>query len=305
MKRKNRPLVPVAAAVMGVLVMGILGCGEIRYKLILGNSGLESKKSGYAAGEEVTVYYKYVATDTDYRFYADTDDVSLSTSYDGEHGYVMTFNMPEHDVKIDVDSRNTMEYDPGAHLPDIPDNIREEIKDESMLFDYIEKTMATVGGDGYTEYVLYERDNGYGTILVKYTKEDGDEEHAQACLVPDETWDQCMNIVRSCKMEEWDKGHGLKGKYYAVRFAKDGKTVRVSSDEMPEDGMDAFSLIEDILGEAFGTYGPGIVISDDGAAGSGDNGAQTAAGMWFCDECGTPNEGAYCAECGKKRPEGK
>ena len=95
-------------------VMSLLGCGAQKYK-VNAESGFEIDKKSYAAGEEVTAYFKYIATDTDYNFYCENDDVEIKTGYDNEHGYVITFTMPAHDVTIGVKSRNTMTIDYDAH----------------------------------------------------------------------------------------------------------------------------------------------------------------------------------------------
>ncbi len=99
--------------IMGMAAMTVLaGCAE-KYKLDLGGYGFDSEKTAYAEGEAVTVRYDMIATDTDYRFYTDSDDVELKQDYDGR-GYVFTFTMPAHDVKLYVSSRNSMMYDPDA-----------------------------------------------------------------------------------------------------------------------------------------------------------------------------------------------
>ena len=74
-----------------VLVMSLIGCGktpepdededdEEKYELIL-DPGFEADETFYAEGEKVKVYYNIIATDTDYRFYTDSDDVDLSIDY--------------------------------------------------------------------------------------------------------------------------------------------------------------------------------------------------------------------------------
>ena len=95
-------------------VMSMLGCGAQKYK-VNADSGFEFDKKSYAAGEEVTAYFKFVATDTDYNFYCENDDVKIKTDYDNAHGYVITFTMPDHDVTIGVKKRNTMTIDYSAH----------------------------------------------------------------------------------------------------------------------------------------------------------------------------------------------
>lgn len=82
--------------------------GKEKYKLQLDGYGLESKKELYAEGEKVKVYFNLIATDTDYSFYAEPDDVKLNHDYDEKRGYVLTFKMPAHDVKISMGSRNSM-----------------------------------------------------------------------------------------------------------------------------------------------------------------------------------------------------
>lgn len=82
----------------------------VKYKISFNDSIFETEKTEYAAGEKVTVRYDIIATDTDYRFYS--DDVEFKQDYDG--GYVFSFVMPEHDVTLNVESHNSMEYDPDA-----------------------------------------------------------------------------------------------------------------------------------------------------------------------------------------------
>ena len=111
MKRLVKRIILLTGAVM---IMGLFGCGTQKYKLLINESDFESKKKSYAAGETVTVYFPYVATDTDYKFYVDPYDTKLDISFDGQHGYVLSFVMPAHDVTLSYDSKNTMEHDPVA-----------------------------------------------------------------------------------------------------------------------------------------------------------------------------------------------
>lgn len=100
---------------MGVIMMfGLFGCGAKKYKLIYDDYGFESEKKAYPEGAQVTVYYDFIATDTDYSFHTEPD-VGMTYRYDSAHGYVFEFTMPAQDVKLIVESRNTMEYDPDAY----------------------------------------------------------------------------------------------------------------------------------------------------------------------------------------------
>ena len=98
---------------LGVSMMFTLfGCGKQKYKLHFEGYGFQSSKTEYAAGEQVTVYYDLIATDTDYRFWLDDESVKLKQDYDDKHGYVFTFLMPDHEITLHVSSHNSMEYIP-------------------------------------------------------------------------------------------------------------------------------------------------------------------------------------------------
>ena len=99
--------------ILGVSVMfALFGCGKPKYKLHFEGYGFQSSKTEYAAGEQVTVYYDLIATDTDYRFWLDDESVTLKEDYDDSHGYVFTFTMPDHELTLHVSSHNIMEYIP-------------------------------------------------------------------------------------------------------------------------------------------------------------------------------------------------
>ena len=90
-------------------MLTLFGCGQPTYKLNFDGYGFKSRKTEYRAGETVTVYFDMLATDTDYRFRLDDDSVEMTQDYDEKHGYVFTFTMPNHEVNLHVESRNSME----------------------------------------------------------------------------------------------------------------------------------------------------------------------------------------------------
>lgn len=97
---------------MGVIMaFSLFGCRKPKYKLILDGS-FESRKTEYAEGETVTVYFSMIATDTDYHFWLDDESVDMKQNYDERHGYVFTFSMPAHDVTLHEESHNSMVYQP-------------------------------------------------------------------------------------------------------------------------------------------------------------------------------------------------
>ncbi len=68
----------------------------------------ENAKDKYKAGEKVEVYYYMIATDTDYSFYL--DDERINPDYEESKGYIIRFTMPEHNVKLRCESKNSMLY---------------------------------------------------------------------------------------------------------------------------------------------------------------------------------------------------
>jgi hypothetical protein len=92
-----------------LLLVGLTGCsGGERYQVdYCGSKDCYSNaKDSYRAGTEVTLYFDLVATDTDYSFLLDGEPIHYT--YDDQKGFVIQFTMPDHDVKLEYDSRNSM-----------------------------------------------------------------------------------------------------------------------------------------------------------------------------------------------------
>ena len=96
------------------------------------------------------------------------------------------------------------------------------------------------------------------------------------CILDTSVLDDCMRIVKKYRMRKWEKGRGLNGKEYVVRFIDDGEMIRVSSDYMPENGSEAFEAIRQILVTEWS-----------------DASRDIDAGTWFCPECGSRNVWKY------------
>lgn len=84
------------------------GCKTQKYNVdYCGSKGCYSNaKDSYKAGSKVTLYFELIATDTDYSFTLDGEPVDWS--YDEKKGFVIEFIMPEHDVKLECHSKNSM-----------------------------------------------------------------------------------------------------------------------------------------------------------------------------------------------------
>lgn len=93
-------------------MLGLLGCDKAKYKIDYSGQKdfLNGAKDAYKAGEKVEFSFDFIATDTNYYFYLDGEP--YNPTYDDKRGFVISFIMPEHDVKFEIDSKNTMIYDP-------------------------------------------------------------------------------------------------------------------------------------------------------------------------------------------------
>ena len=206
----------------------------------------ENARDSYSAGEKVTLYYPFIATDTDYYFYV--DDEYAHVDYDDEKGFVISFVMPEHPVTVRCESVNTME-------PPVAEPV--------MMIDYYEATVATVGGDGYYEIVLSYVPHSSLLYLDVYSGGDGLEETSRRYSVPDEITDECYKIIDECNFRDWNANpdyYGITGAYYVCSFLDgDNGYIRVSSDHMPDNGRDLFMKI----GAALGKYATDEYLCED------------------------------------------
>ena len=242
MRRRGRLFAALILTGLGVFLMfGLFGCRGKQYRVdYSGQKDLyEGARDSYRAGEQVTLYYPMIATDTDYSFCLDGE--FLNPDYSEDRGFILRFTMPDHDAVLQCLSRNTMEYvpEPEAALP--PD---------TMLIDCYSATAATVGGDGYRELVLYTTD-GADLKLTVYEKESEDREEREiSYLVPREAADLCYSLIRAHDLRSWNEledAEGITGAVSVCKFWDDGEYVRVSTEQMPGDGKEILREISDVL----------------------------------------------------------
>ena len=145
-----------------LLLVGLTGCsgGETYQVDYCGSKDCYSNaKDSYRAGTEVTLYFDLVATDTDYSFLLDGEPIHYT--YDDQKGFVIQFTMPNHDVKLECDSRNSM-------LP---------------------------MGDGWTGSDTDSGFTGMGNPLTESTLEELAEETGYTLTLPEETF-QNLSVTR-------------------------------------------------------------------------------------------------------------
>ncbi|MCR4611605.1 MAG: hypothetical protein K5644_06875 [Lachnospiraceae bacterium] len=118
-----------------------------------------------------------------------------------------------------------------------------EGEERIMLVDYCHKTVGTNGGDGYNETVLYYTKDGKCEVhyFSQYEYE-GEMSHS-IYEVDNKVIEDVYKILRELDMASWNEKYKnskyvITGAAYVVKFRlNDGEYVRVTSDNMPEDGI--------------------------------------------------------------------
>ena len=243
--RTGAPRAAVCALVLcilgGIVLFGLFGCGKKgpEYKIDFGGDEqfYQGAKESYREGEEVTLYYDLIATDTDYKFLLDGE--SINFGYDDDHGFIITFTMPAHDVKLECEMKNSMEYVPEV-VPDV------------VLFDYYSGTTGTDGYDSHVEYVLstYSREQHRLSVYVKNSPEE--EETKTDYLVPAELSEKCYRAVCEYEMDKWadrDDLEPIDGAIVVLKYKNGEEYVRLSSEAAPYGGVAEMDSIGVMLTE--------------------------------------------------------
>lgn len=102
----------VAFCIGGILMFGLSACFGAKYSVdYCGDKGsFRGAKDAYKAGQEVILNYPFVATDTNYTFYVDGQRVN--PDYSEKDGFTIAFTMPAHDIRVQVEEKNTMLPEP-------------------------------------------------------------------------------------------------------------------------------------------------------------------------------------------------
>ncbi|MBR6518520.1 MAG: hypothetical protein IKT63_02470 [Oscillospiraceae bacterium] len=126
-----------------------------------------------------------------------------------------------------------------------------------MLIDYYYADKSAAGGDGYTEMVLYATDNKELLKLSVYSKEDeSEDESCTEYLVPYEVAENCYKEIKKHRLDCWNgmkNAVSLDGTLIVCKYYMDGKYIRVSTEEMPENGETVLKNISDIMSGSIDT----------------------------------------------------
>ncbi|MBE6685898.1 MAG: hypothetical protein E7591_01550 [Ruminococcaceae bacterium] len=163
-----------------------------------------------------------VATDTDYTFYLDGERIN-SSGYSDFKGYTIEFTMPDHDVELTCESKNSMEYVPTP--VDLPYG--------SEIFSYVETTHTP---EGNTVFGLNVTTVSNTEHCMTVLKEDGSTE---VYTIPRFPYDSLCSYNDITDLSSWnnlEEYDSLKGKSIELNFYYYGEYITLSSESMPEDG---------------------------------------------------------------------
>ena len=195
-------------------------------------------QTSYDAGSEVRLVLAVFAADLDYSFYLDGE--YISASFSESEGYVITFTMPEKDVTLKYVTTGNTTYSDDAAIPDEPDVV---------IFDYYEKTVGTAGSEPYYEMVLYTYSEEE-VRLTCYTFDGASPETEVSYIIPLDSYLAAMEICDYYEMSDWNtwpEYKSIDGKLYVCKFYNGKTLTRVSSEQMPENGDEAFTEIYHLL----------------------------------------------------------
>lgn len=248
MGKTTKILAVIAAAVVsaGTLFGTVFSPGGEKYKIEYDSKGLyNGAKDSYKAGQNVTLYFSAIATDTSYGFYL--NGVPVDASYSDFGGYKLTFVMPPYDAKLECVTRNDMGYTPP-----------EEGVEESLLYEYYSATAATPDGKAETYsialYYISETDSEGNTedrteLRVSKTNIDGTTEENVYDAKRYGSY-ECDEIAKEYYMHGWDTMKNTiseDGMLKSVKFRTATGYITVSNGCMPENGNEGMGKIREIL----------------------------------------------------------
>ena len=248
MKKTMKIIVIIAAVAVGVaaLLGALSSSGNEKYRIEYDSKDMyNGAKDSYTAGQKVTLYFPYVATDTSYSFYL--NGKAIDKTYSDFSGYKLEFVMPPYDAKLECVTRNDMMYNPP-----------EEGVEETLLYEYYRATTAVPEGMSETYsialYHVSETDaegnqEDRSELRVKERKSDGTETEniydakfygSYECdLIADEYHMHGWNTMKNTISED--------GILVAVKFKTGTGYIRVSNECMPENGREGMGKIREIL----------------------------------------------------------
>ena len=186
-------------------------------------SAFDGAKDAYKKGEQVTLYYGFIATDTDYSFYVDGAPVRAPYT---DKGYKISFAMPDHEVDVRVQSRNSMVYEPPS--------TQSQAETTEMLLDYYFAVCGMEAGSRSQELVL-SRVEGWRELLLEAVETANGKKTVVRYRVPSFAEEDGFAAVEKNGLPSFvgREGDPIDGAVTVVKFRNnDGTYASVSSDNM-------------------------------------------------------------------------
>ena len=200
----------------------------------------------YPSGQTVTVYYDFrrIGTDTDYSFYLDGE--RLNCIFETGKGYVIRFVMPEHDVKLECRSSNSMM---ALEIPEEPAPEFQAPGEEALRVEYTHEEIRTDGMDGYALRV-YEYDDSRACLELEIMNG-----RSSYYLVPKELIADCRAVAEENGMGQWADlyekvPYETPGGYTYRRFycgGDGGEKILADVGRMPRNGNQVLDQLRDLL----------------------------------------------------------
>lgn len=223
------------------LLLGLCGCTGARCRVdYCGQKGAYTgAKDFYRPGEQVVLYYEFIATDTDYSFLL--DGRGLSFSYEADRGFRIEFTMPDHDVRLECRTVNSMEYIPPSDEDPVPDDSALRIEYIRRIEEPADTRSSCLRVYEFDTDLAFLRVEDPGTVPLNY-------------IVPPDIIDACRALARETGMDAWQEAgsdipHDAAGSdvYQSVRFLGGGPEFFADSSRMPDGGREALDSLEELL----------------------------------------------------------
>ena len=216
--------------ILSVLFFVLSSSKAEKYHVICSTGVFENVKNSYKAGQQVKIYFPYVATDTDYSFYLDGERIRPS-DYSDSKGYTISFVMPSHDVELTYNSKNSMEYT----------TIAENVPENTLLFSYTKKVYSPEGDSTY-KLTVKTTDSPEEHLMTVQT-EDGNK---QLYSIPRFPYQSVYTYISNINISDWNsmaEYECLDGMKVSISVFCDGEYVNVSTDRMPSGGEQVLNYI--------------------------------------------------------------
>lgn len=189
----------------------------------------------YGAGEKVELHFNLAENNKEYTFYLDEQQIQYKNKEGNE--ITIEFKMPDKDVALKCFEKDSVQaYEKPVSV---------------LLVDYYRAQLGTDGYDGYFEMVLSTSEKADEAVLDVYYKESSEsEEECVSYIVPYQAAEDCYAVIEKHKMSQWNSSKdsvSIDGALEVCKFLKDGAYIRVSTEAMPANGIEAIEEVGDVM----------------------------------------------------------